>query len=170
MFAWQKEKPAGKDWQIGAASLGGQLGRVGGVGTAHLLHHLLLLNKHLLDLLHLLVQLIQVHLQQRTNRINVLFTFQLTEQEVLRYNITLLNIIYSGRFRFSVPMFDLLNRAGTLNFVGWDFPPARLHLGLLRPPWCSSPCSAFLKAERDDKGREQATKAGWPLHCVARPC
>ena len=40
----------------------GQLGRVGGGGAAHLLHHLLLLHKHLLDLLHLLIQLIQVHL------------------------------------------------------------------------------------------------------------
>ena len=43
--------------------LGGELGGVGGRGAAHLLHHLLLLHEHLLDLLHLLVQLIQVHLQ-----------------------------------------------------------------------------------------------------------
>ena len=47
--------------------LGGELGGVGGRGAAHLLHHLLLLHKHLLDLLHLLVQLIQVHLQWNQN-------------------------------------------------------------------------------------------------------
>ena len=66
--------------QIRELGLGSQLGRVGGVGAAHLLHHLLLLHKHLLDLLHLLVQLIQVHLQQRMNSSNVQMTFQPTRE------------------------------------------------------------------------------------------
>ena len=53
-----------ENWEEGRLDLGtGQLGRVRGGGAAHLLHHLLLLHEHLLDLLHLLVQLIQVHLQ-----------------------------------------------------------------------------------------------------------
>ena len=74
------EKPDRKYSQIRALALGGQLGRVGGVGTAHLLHHLLLLHKHLLDLLHLLVKLIQVDLQQRMSSSNVQMTFQLTRE------------------------------------------------------------------------------------------
>ena len=49
--------------------LGRQLSRVGGGGAAHLLHHLLLLHKHLLDLLHLLVQLIQVHLKKKCGNV-----------------------------------------------------------------------------------------------------
>ena len=49
---------------------------------------------------------------------------------------------------------DLVKQAGgILNFLGWDFPPALLRLDLPRPPWCLSPCSAFLKTERDQKGR-----------------
>merc|ERR1719320_360533 len=39
-----------------------KLSRVGGPSGAHLLHHLLLLHEHLLDLLHLCVQLIEVDL------------------------------------------------------------------------------------------------------------
>ena len=42
--------------------LGGELGGVGGRGAAHLLHHLLLLHEHVLDLLHLSVQLVEVDL------------------------------------------------------------------------------------------------------------
>ena len=48
--------------------LGRQLGRVGGRNAAHLLHHLLLLDEHLLDLLHLLVQLVEVDLPDIGNK------------------------------------------------------------------------------------------------------
>ena len=60
-FSWWRMKSGTENRTKGILG-SGQLGRVGGGGAAHLLHHLLLLHKHLLDLLHLLVQLIQVHL------------------------------------------------------------------------------------------------------------
>ena len=65
------------------------MGRVGGRRAAHLLHHLLLLDEHLLDLLHLLVQLVEVDLAE-VLMFDDQGAFQITRilspKKTLRYN------------------------------------------------------------------------------------
>ena len=52
------------------ALLGCELGGVWSGGGGHLLHHLLLLHEHVLDLLHLSVQLIEVDLELLNTRMS----------------------------------------------------------------------------------------------------